>query len=245
MTGLPLHGGINEVIFKVKDEAGNIAMTFVSINYAAPSVVPSFTADMLQPQENKANNVVSITLPSVSGVPAANECIINGERVWVIGSNYIKISFNASKMPANTFYYSYSLDGVSFSDYIPVGNDLFIPLQNSEMNLVYFVFANSSKVKNPDVIKLKLIVDTVKPSVAINNINNISATSNSYYNIQLVLSDNLSSTFEWSTDQLSWTAVPDSKNVLLNLNDGLNLITIYVKDTAGNVNTTPFEMWKL
>lgn len=88
--------------------------------------------------------------------------------------------------------------------------------------------------------------DTSPPAPRLRTVSGAAATSGSSILAVLDISDNVSSTFTYSLDGSAYIAVPANKVISLPVNNaGANVISVWVKDQAGNIATTSITIRKL
>jgi len=88
--------------------------------------------------------------------------------------------------------------------------------------------------------------DTTPPVPKLRTVSGAAATSGGSIQAVLDISDNVSVTFTYSLDGVSYGPVPISKIITLSVvNPGSNVIPVWVKDQAGNVGTTSITIRKL
>lgn len=87
--------------------------------------------------------------------------------------------------------------------------------------------------------------DTTPPSVRIRTVSGAMATSGTFIQAVLDVSDNASTIFTYSLDGITYQAVPASKLITLSVShSGPNVILVWVKDQAGNIGTTSITIRK-
>jgi len=95
-------------------------------------------------------------------------------------------------------------------------------------------------------IQNNLGVDTSPPVVTIRTLSGAAATSSNSIQAVLDVSDNVSSAFLYSLNNISYTVLPENRTITLPVSSaGPNLIAVWVKDQAGNVGTTSITIRKL
>jgi len=88
--------------------------------------------------------------------------------------------------------------------------------------------------------------DTTPPVPRLRTVSGAAATSGGSIQAVLDISDNVSVTFTYSLDGVSYGPVPISKIINLSVvSPGSNVIPVWVKDLAGNVGTTSITIRKL
>jgi len=88
--------------------------------------------------------------------------------------------------------------------------------------------------------------DTTPPVPKLRTVSGAAATSGGSIQAVLDISDNVSVTFTYSLDGVSYGPVPISKIINLSVvSPGSNVIPVWVKDLAGNVGTTSITIRKL
>lgn len=95
-------------------------------------------------------------------------------------------------------------------------------------------------------IENKLGIDISPPAVRIRTVSGAAATSGNSIQGVLEISDNASSNFIYSLDGTTYSAVPINKIVSLPVNNpGSNVITVLVKDQAGNIGSSSITIRRL
>jgi hypothetical protein len=95
-------------------------------------------------------------------------------------------------------------------------------------------------------ISNSLGADTTPPELSLKTVSGAVATSGESIQAVLEISDNASSTFTYSLDGISYGAVPASRIISLPVvGPGSNVITVWVKDVAGNTGVASITIRKL
>ncbi|MFZ5648134.1 MAG: hypothetical protein ACOY30_11010 [Bacillota bacterium] len=88
--------------------------------------------------------------------------------------------------------------------------------------------------------------DTTPPAVKLRTVSGAKATSGNAINAVLDISDNAAGTFQFSLDGEHFSPAPASKIISLPVNNpGPNVITVWVRDEAGNVGSSSITIRKL
>jgi hypothetical protein len=109
-----------------------------------------------------------------------------------------------------------------------------IPALNSKIDNMYTTINNLSNADNsPPVPTLKTVSGAM-------------ATSGRYIQVVLTITDNVSSSFIYSLNNRDYEPVPDDKLITLPVpNPGSNVISVWVKDEAGNIGSSSIVIRKI
>ena len=245
--GLPLREGFNEVILRVKDEAGNIAIrieTILFVKKDGSTITPNIPDDILNPSTDMNNVAITITNP-LGGNQPIGTTIINGVNAWSTNSNQLNISFDKAKLPANIEGVRYSLSGDQYSESLDI--EKMLELQLPPTNGIYRVkvqFITDTGLRSSVPNTIYIVLDNQSPILNAKITTAASITLNSSINVKLEIMDNVSTTFKWSADKFSWVDIPIDNIVTITLTAGLNNKSIYVKDAAGNIGEATVRIWK-
>lgn len=105
----------------------------------------------------------------------------------------------------------------------------------------------NSKIDNLQTsVNNYMSMDNTPPIVSLNTVSGARATSGNYIQAVLNISDNVSSNFLYSLNGLDYEPVPTNKLLALPVsNAGPNIISVWVKDEAGNVGTSSITIRKM
>ena len=88
--------------------------------------------------------------------------------------------------------------------------------------------------------------DVTPPTVKLRTVSGSNATSGNLIQAVMDVSDNISSVFTYSLDATVYQPIPENKIITLSVNQpGQNVISVWVKDEAGNVGTTSIIIRKI
>ena len=244
---LPLIEGQNQIVLRVKDEAGNTAVRMATILYVKKTgsiVAPNIDDNLLNPNAPADQRIVVITNP-VDGSQITKKTTIKGREVWVTENNLIELNFDKSKLPANVAGLQYSLSGDQYSK--PLGIDDTISLQlppTSGLYMVKVLFLTDTGITSTKPSIMYVAYDSVSPSVTAEIVGKATLTTAATVNVYLKIKDNLCTTFEWSLNGTDWSDVPIDGIASVPLSNGFNNKKIYVRDAAGNSEETSIYIWK-
>ncbi|MFZ5643866.1 MAG: hypothetical protein ACOY46_09780 [Bacillota bacterium] len=86
-------------------------------------------------------------------------------------------------------------------------------------------------------IQNNISTDTVPPTISVNTVSGARATSGNSIQAVVDVSDSVSKTFTYSTDDITYTPLPGNKIITLPVSKpGANTITVLIKDEAGNTS---------
>lgn len=113
---------------------------------------------------------------------------------------------------------------------------------------------NNSKIDtiSQEIVEMRDLLnsDITPPSVGINWQSNKTVTNNSSENLYINVKDNISTEFQYQilrdgTELDTWTTLPVGAIVSVDINNGLNIYEVYVKDEANNIAIKNINIWRM
>lgn len=240
-TGLLLTEGVNAVTVRVRDQANNTGMAMAQIAYVK-AVGSTVAPDMTTEQLNTAVTVVG----TVSEQPLET-ILLRGVSYLLSNDGDIKLTFDTTKLPAGVKHVRYSISGDNYSanQSIQQPVNLQMPPMSGVHN-VRFMFVNEMGIQSTTPTRFRVIVDTDAPSVVARLSGGATIVRGATANVQLTITDNYSSTFEYSTNNgASWQAVPANKIVSLSVATGRTQNSILVRDQGKNETSADIAVWRI
>lgn len=225
--------GQRVVYYQVKDAVGNIQTTGDTIILSTAASAPDSDAP---------------TTPSSVGTVS-----INGVSYQVSNSSQVMLRVNS---PQNVAKARYSFDGITFSPWetVIVSTDIngayfakdltFSP--GDGYRAIYLQFANSYG-KESNVVVNRYVLDQSPPDFTVSATDGRTATTTSSVQLLITPKDNLSTTFDYSINGGTITALPSSNTITVSgLTKGkLNTIKIRLYDQADNYVDKTFNIFYL
>ncbi len=241
MQGLPLDEGINKITLRVKDGSENVGASVATITYVTETVAPTIPGSLLNPVDG--NSAVIVSTPGSASIMSQET--INGNLSWVVGSNIIDITFVTAKLPPEFSAVKYSVTGDQYSEQFTLQEPISVQLPPvSGVHLIKWQFITQSGIKTNTASKMYVAYDNEAPAVRAASVNQATFTGSNSASVKLTAKDNISSKLSWKINSTGWADVPADQVVNIPLNTGLNEIEIYVKDTAGNIGSTTYKIWR-
>jgi hypothetical protein len=105
----------------------------------------------------------------------------------------------------------------------------------------------NSKIDNlQTTVNNYMTMDTTPPVVNLSTVSGARATSGNFIQAVLNISDNVSTSFQYSLDDTDFVPVPTDKLITLPVaHPGSNVISVWVKDEVGNVGTSSITIRRL
>jgi len=167
----------------------------------------------------------------------------NGENVRFVANPNMSLTLSYS----NVTEMRVSLDGVSYSPWLPYNSTLPITLPKGDgLTTVGVQVQNINKVVS-DTTKYLLVLDTTPPNISVKSTNGATATTNGSVGLTILVTDNISTSgFQYQINGGSWAALPANGQITVSsLANGLRQIQVNVKDQAGNIAKETLKIWSL
>ena len=122
--------------------------------------------------------------------------------------------------------------------------------KTNSQNAYNEAYSASTKIDNLNTavtnIANNIGVDKTPPSITVKTVSGAMATSGSSIRAVLDITDSGSTTFTYSLNNLTYSPVPADKIITLPVSSpGTNVISVWVKDSDGNIGTTSIAVRKL
>lgn len=211
--------GIKKVYARILDQAQNVGRATAEIGYNPnPPVITAAVAN------------------SVSGT-------YRGQPVKYVASDLLDLSL--ADLNGNKVRYDTGMG--AWSDWQTFGGSQSILLPKSSGICKVRIQVKDSYGIPVQPVDLTVVIDNEAPVISsLRTVSGAEATTGNTIRAKVDVSDNLSMSFQYSTDGTSYQALPGSGEILLPvLSPGANTITVYIKDEAGNVANKSISIRKL
>lgn len=211
--------GTKSIYVQVLDAAQNTGLARADIGYSTQTPTGTVSLNM--------------------GIPGT----FNGEEVRFVSNANINLSLNFS----NVTEMRVSMDGVSYSPWIPYESTLPITLPKGDgLTVVGVQVRNINKVIS-DTIKYKVVMDTTPPNIFVKTSNGATATKTGSIELTILVTDNISiDSFKYKINDGSWNSLPSNGKITVSgLAKGFHQIQVSVMDQAGNISKQTINVWSL
>lgn len=214
--------GMKTVYVQVKDTSGNVGTAYASIVLQATN--PGVQTD-------------AAVFSSTSGVPG--RIVLNGRETDVrfIKGAEVVLTLNAP----GASWVQYSLDNVRWTQPEPVQPTKMMALPDWEGTKTVY-----ARLSDGRTYSLTFVIDRTPPTIQASWKGGATATTTGSATAVLAATDNFTpeDQLEVSTDGTNWQ--PFASEVVVNLpQSGYNLVTILVRDKAGNVTKQVLGIWNI
>jgi hypothetical protein len=140
-----------------------------------------------------------------------------------------------------------SMDGVSYSPWIPYESTLPITLPKGDGLTVVGVQVRNINNVISDTIKYKVVMDTTPPNIFVKTSNGATATKTGSIELTILVTDNISiDSFKYKINDGSWNSLPSNGKITVSgLAEGFHQIQVSVMDQAGNISKQTINVWSL
>jgi hypothetical protein len=227
-TGLDLGtvNGLVKVTVRVKDAVGNIGTSQLTVDLQIPAGYSQSGA--VQVQGGTAGTY-------------------NGRQAVFVNSDQIVLNLDFTGAAQMRF----SFDGQASSSWEPYNEARVLTLPKSSGVLTLVVEAKNDAGVYFDPGKITLVVDSVPPVIhTLRGYNQATATKTGSVTLAIQASDNLPGPlqYQYQVDDgplSGWSLLAGNTINVSGLTNGLNTITVQVKDNAGNTASAAVSIWRI
>lgn len=232
-SGGNVPSGYYKICAKVLDENFNTGLDFKTIYYLRPEDKPE-----------GPSSPHGFIISSWNGKDNINTVTYEGKIAFVSGKNCFSLDFNSSEFP----YYQVQAGSSRYGSIYPKTEKTRIEFSPGDgLHLLKVRYCNADKIPGLEQ-EFYIIVDNTPPAVSASVEKGATATSTSSITLVVTASDNLTEEdqLKYSFDKTNWHALSSSGKVTRSgLKSGLNNITLYVQDIAGNRGSANCKIFRL
>ena len=223
--GLVTSGDINFQL-RVIDEDGNVGIASSKVYYQKPTELPA------APE----NAVLSSPETGTALTPGT----LNGTSVLFNGKEAFRLNMSAETAPK----YQVSINNQDYGPVYSKTSTTDYNLWSEGLHSVRIRQVNSAGIAGAEK-EYKIVVDKTPPALAVETATGARATKEASITLVITAADNISTTLAYSISESGWAALPADGRVSASLSAGLNILTVRVKDEAGNTSAQQIRIWRI
>lgn len=232
-SGGHVPSGYYKICAKVLDENFNTGLDFKRIYYLRAEDKPEGPA-----------SPHGFILNCWNGKNEINTISYEGKTVFISRENVFSLDFRPSRFP----YYQVQTGYKNYGPIFPKIEKTKLEFPPGDgLHLLKVRYCNADKIPGLEQ-DFSIIVDDTPPVVSVTIENGATATRTSSITLLVTARDNMTKegNIKYSLDKNNWNLLmPEGKVVKDGLKRGLNHITLYVQDNAGNISSASCQIFRL
>lgn len=237
----PASGSYN-IFLRVIDESFNTGMATDTIYYIPLSEVPSPGTGGVSAGSGAPGG---LSVKDFSGGGALQFITYRGAPTWISKENMALLDFSGATYP----YFQIKYGEAAWSEITPISTPYKILLgSNQGRHPILMRYCNNLKVPGNQQ-EFFILVDAEGPTVQVKTENSSTLTRTGNINLKVTAQDAVTAKEDLTycfTEAGTYQALPASGIVTKSgMSQGLNQITVYVKDQAGNIGSSTVDVWHI